>query len=434
MDGDLSLIRPHEILHSGKIKAALFSQSFSLHMRSTTKPKRKGAGPTKRIIAFALALCLMICLGACRAESTASLPESTPPSGAGTVPDAGPEIPSGPAPKFNLITGAPLGEGITEGDRPVAILVSNTQNTMPQRGLSSADALFEMVAEGGLTRLMALYADKDTIPQTGPVRSARDQHLQFAMPMNSIVVHIGTSIYAENLLNHYRYATVNGMYLGSTSFWFDDARQNAGYGEAHCWFTDAGLITAGMEKNQIPATGASQQLFDFVPFDSAPVVPETGDAAEVAFSFSDLVAVSLSYDAAASRYLKNAYGAPQMDELTGTQLAFDNVLILFATVKLKNPEDANNLVTDFTLTNGTGWYCYGGKYRAVRWVKGNPEDALHILDENGEILPINVGKSYVAVVGTEWESTLTFNGVPVAGTADAAPADENGAADDGGEL
>ena len=364
----------------------------------------------------------MICLGACQSEATVSAgdSESSAPPASSAVPDAGPEIPTGPAPQINLVTGAPLGEGLAEGDRPVAILVNNTQNAMPQRGLAGADALFEMVAEGGITRLMALYADKDTVPQTGPVRSARDQHLQFAMPMNSIIVHIGTSIYAENLLNHYRYATVNGMYLGSTSFWFDDARQNAGYGESHCWFTDAALITAGMEKNGISATGASQPLFDFAAFDSEPVVPETGGAAEVSFSFSDVNAVSLSFDASTSRYLKNAFGAPHIDELTDTQLSFDNVLILFAPVKLKNPDDPNNLVTDFTLTSGTGYYCYGGKYRAVRWVKGNPEDALHILDEDGSVLPINVGKSYVAVVGTEWESTLSFDGVFPAGSAPAA--------------
>lgn len=380
-----------------------------------------------------LALCLIVCLGACQSESAAPVEDSSIPTSSSVTPFTGPEIPTGPAPKINLVTGAPLGEGLAEGDRPVAILVSNTQNTLPQRGLSGADALFEMVAEGGITRLMALYADKDTVPQTGPVRSARDQHLQFAMPMNSIVVHIGTSIYAENLLNHYRYATVNGMYLGSTSFWFDDARQNAGYGESHCWFTDAGLIAAGMEKNEISATGASQQLFDFVPFDSAPVVPEAGGAAEVSFSFSDVNAVSLSFDASTSRYLKNAFGAPQIDELTGTQLSFDNVLILFAPVKLKNPDDPNNLVTDFTLTNGTGYYCYGGKYRAVRWVKGNPEDALHILDEDGSVLPINVGKSYVAVVGTEWESTLSFDGVFPAGGTPAAEGDPNAAPSGEGE-
>ena len=68
-----------------------------------------------------------------------------------------------------------------------------------------------------------------------------------------------------------------------------------------------------------------------------------------------------------AKYLKTAYGAPQVDESTGAQLAFDNVLVLFTDIKLKNPDDPNNLVTDFAMSSGTGYYCYGGKFRAVTW-------------------------------------------------------------------
>lgn len=133
----------------------------------------------------------------------------------------------------------------------------------PSGGIGSADAVFEMVTEGGITRLLALYADKDTVPQVGPVRSARDQHLQCAMPLNSVIVHIGTSIYAENLLNQYQYSTINGMYLGSTSFVFDEARSAAGYANEHCWYTDAALIAAGMEKLGLSGTGAQPGIVRF---------------------------------------------------------------------------------------------------------------------------------------------------------------------------
>lgn len=332
-----------------------------------------------------------------------------------SAPGASPLIPDGPAPEINLITGEALAEGLAAGDRPVAVMVNNAQAALPQRGIGSADAVFEMVTEGGITRLLALYADKDTVPQVGPVRSARDQHLQCAMPLNSVIVHIGTSIYAENLLNQYQYSTINGMYLGSTSFVFDEARSAAGYANEHCWYTDAALIAAGMEKLGLSGTGASQALFDFVAHDAQPVVPAQGDAADVAFSFSDSGAVTLTYDAAAAKYLKTAYGAPQVDESTGAQLAFDNVLVLFTDIKLKNPDDPNNLVTDFAMSSGTGYYCYGGKFRAVTWEKGNPEDPLRLKDENGAALQVNVGKSYVAIVGKDREGTLLFGGVSPTG-------------------
>lgn len=144
-------------------------------------------------------------------------------------------------------------------------------------------------------------------------------------------------------------------------------------------------------------------------------MPAQGDAADVAFSFSDSGAVTLTYDAAAAKYLKTAYGAPQVDESTGAQLAFDNVLVLFTDIKLKNPDDPNNLVTDFAMSSGTGYYCYGGKFRAVTWEKGNPEDPLRLKDENGAALQVNVGKSYVAIVGKDREGTLLFGGVSPTG-------------------
>ena len=317
----------------------------------------------KRMIAFALAVMLAFGMTAC-GDNTSSGTQS---ASSASAPGASPLIPDGPAPEINLITGEALAEGLAAGDRPVAVMVNNAQAALPQRGIGSADAVFEMVTEGGITRLLALYADKDTVPQVGPVRSARDQHLQCAMPLNSVIVHIGTSIYAENLLNQYQYSTINGMYLGSTSFVFDEARSAAGYANEHCWYTDAALIAAGMEKLGLSGTGASQALFDFVAHDAQPVVPAQGDAADVAFSFSDSGAVTLTYDAAAAKYLKTAYGAPQVDESTGAQLAFDNVLVLFTDIKLKNPDDPNNLVTDFAMSSGTGYYCYGGKFRAVTW-------------------------------------------------------------------
>ena len=198
----------------------------------------------KRMIAFALAVMLAFGMTAC-GDNTSSGTQS---ASSASAPGASPLIPDGPAPEINLITGEALAEGLAAGDRPVAVMVNNAQAALPQRDIGSADAVFEMVTEGGITRLLALYADKDTVPQVGPVRSARDQHLQCAMPLNSVIVHIGTSIYAENLLNQYQYSTINGMYLGSTSFVFDEARSAAGYANEHCWYTDAALIAAGMEK------------------------------------------------------------------------------------------------------------------------------------------------------------------------------------------
>ena len=149
----------------------------------------------RRILAFCLAAALVIGLAACGEDNASSSSSS-----AAAPPAQSLEQPEGPPPEVNLVTGEALADGLAAGTRPVAIMINNIRACLPQRGIGSADAIFEMETEGGITRMMALFADPAAIPAVGPVRSARDQHLQFALPLNAVFVHIGSSIYAQNLL------------------------------------------------------------------------------------------------------------------------------------------------------------------------------------------------------------------------------------------
>jgi len=382
---------------------------------------KKGGMRMRRLMAILLTFSLVFCFSACgKTTSSSSQSDSSSDSGGDVTSSGGTQeadstsTPLEPAPELNLITGEPLAAGQSAGMRPVAVMVNNAQPAMPQRGIGSADAIFEMVTEGGITRLLALYADSTAVPRVGPVRSARDQHLQFAIPLDAIIVHIGASVYAENLLTVYHYPTIDGLYLvGSIAFQLDEARKASGYAQEHCWYTDASLIAAGMEKNSIPASGASQPLFNFAPAGTKPAL--TGQANGVSFSFSETAPVTLQYDSATGRYAKTAFGAPQIDETTGEQLYFDNVVILFTDVKLKNPDDPNNLVTDFAMGGGSGYYFCNGEYEPITWRKGNPEDALRLFDASGSDLTVATGKSYIAVVGNDREATLVID-TPEVGT------------------
>lgn len=296
---------------------------------------------------------------------------------------------------YNPLTGEALPDGTAPGRRPVAIMVNNLQAALPQRGIAAADAVLEMVTEAGITRLMALYAAPAAVPQVGSVRSARDQHLQFAVPLNAMVVHIGTSIYASNLLNTYAYQTIDGRYLGTTSFAFDSARATSRASE-HCWYTDAGLIAAGVAQQQIQPTGKSFPLVNFMAATDPARTPATGEAPDVIFNYSDSNQVEFIYDAAAGVYKKMAYGAEHRDE-EGEQLAFKNVLILFAPIGVKE----DNYCSDFDLTGGTGYYVYGGKYEPITWKKGAPETPLTVMSAEGKELSVNTGKTYLGVVGTD---------------------------------
>ena len=99
-------------------------------------------------------------------------------------------------PALSPYTGLPKGEGYPEGERGVAVMISNVKPALPQSGLNAADLVYEMVTEGGITRLMAVYRDRTAIPLVGPIRSARDQHVQLMIPLNCLYAHVGGSSYA----------------------------------------------------------------------------------------------------------------------------------------------------------------------------------------------------------------------------------------------
>lgn len=307
--------------------------------------------------------------------------------------------------EYNYITGEAL-EDTDSTQRPVAIMVDNSKYALPQYGISNADIIYEMVTEGGITRLMAVYSDLNDVELVGPVRSARDQFVQFVLPLNAIYVHIGCSIYASNMLNAYNYQDIDGLYLGVTSFDFDKEREKT-YAYEHCWFTKANLIRDGIAATGLNTTGNLYPAFNFADHTKAPVTLEIGeDATNIALAYSSYTDVAFHYNAADGKYYKDTYGTAHMDAATNTQLSFDNVLLLHTIVSLYE----DGLCTSFDLSQGEGYYFYGGKYIPVMWEKGNPENPLKITDLDGNLIEINTGKSYVGIFDSSMLSTLNITG------------------------
>lgn len=322
---------------------------------------------------------------------------------------------------YNALTGEALPEGVAAGQRPVGIMMNNAQAALPQRGIGAADAVVEMLsAEGGVTRVLALYNNLAGLPQVGPVSSARDQHVQLALPINAMLVHIGTSVYAENLLNQYTYQSIDGRYLGTQVFQFDSTRAGS-YPEENCWYTDTTLVTAGTTLRAMPGTGAGYPLLQFAQEGEKALTPEEGDAPDTRFQFSDAGVVQFTFDAAGGLYRKMAYGQPHLDESTGEQLAYRNVFVLFAETGLK----PDGYCVDYNLSSGTGYYLYNGKYQKIQWAKGAPEQPLRIFTVDGKEVKVNTGKTYIGFVPVACESSFVADvnaPLPEAATSEGAPA------------
>ena len=95
---------------------------------------------------------------------------------------------SGPRDQECPLNGAYFTKGereVWEKRRPLAVMIENHTDSRPQSGLSRADVVYEAVAEGGISRFLAVFycgaAVSSAKPyDVGPVRSARTYFLDWA--------------------------------------------------------------------------------------------------------------------------------------------------------------------------------------------------------------------------------------------------------------
>ena len=103
-------------------------------------------------------------------------------------------------------------------DRPIAVMIDNQKDARPQAGLNKAYIVYEIIVEGGETRLMPVFKGVD-IDKIGPVRSSRHYFLDYALENDAIYVHYGWSPQAESDISKYKVNNINGISESSTSFW-----------------------------------------------------------------------------------------------------------------------------------------------------------------------------------------------------------------------
>ncbi len=351
----------------------------------------------KRLLSLILALSLAVSLTACSSNESQTTTNTNTGEETTTTQDIEER-------SYNPLTGAELQDNETAVARPVAIMINNAKEALPQKGLSSAQVIYETVTEGGITRLMALYPSVESVGTAGPVRSARDQFVEFVLPANAVYVNIGASRYANDMLTNYNYQNVDGVYLGELAFYIDEERE-AILAPEHCWFTTSELITQGMEKNLIDVNGNVYPVFNFNLDENEPLAGES--ATKIEYSYSAYAPVSFTYDETTNKYLKTAFGSPHIDAETNEQLSFDNLFVLYASIGYK--EDL--VVPDYNLTQGEGYYFNGGEYIKVTYSKEEPRSPLVIMDENGEEIKINVGESYVGIVDILKKDEIIITGV-----------------------
>lgn len=317
-----------------------------------------------------------------------------------------PEAPRLAGAGVNPLSGEEAPEGMLEGQRPVAVMVRNNQRALPQRGLKEADVIIEMPVEDGSTNLMALYADMRSLPNVGPVAPMQDQFLQLALPLKAIPAYINASQYAKNLAAVMDYKTIDGIYLGTTSFWFDYPRtlpKPGGHLHEYSWYTNAEQLWAGMEQLDITTTSEVPSLFTF---SAEKLEPQTASGEEVwaiELKYTGEARMDFDYNTDNGKYYDKINGEYRRGD-DDQRTSYNNVFILRCAMETK--EDSQLL--DYSLEGGEGWYFYMGRHTPVKWQKGGPSDMLRIYDEDGQEIVAGMGKTYIGFLPEDEDAEVSW--------------------------
>lgn len=353
----------------------------------------------KRLIALLLAVCMGLSLGACKkktgVESTVPTTQPTVPTTAATKPPATTVPVTESDAKFrNPLTGEPMEEQLK--NRPFAVMCNNIYAALPQHGISQADMLYEVLAEGGVTRCCAVFTDLTDVEKVGSLRSARPYYVTLSRAFDAIYVHAGGT---EAALLDISYNDVDDIdalkdYSGST-FYRDQDRLDQGYSLEHTLFSSGPALIecAKYCDYDLERPEGIDYGLSFVK-DATPAKGEKAD--EVIVSFRDGgKETKFTYNSKTHLYEGYQQGGDYIDGNTGKTVAFTNVMALY-TVTFTNP-DGKTLDIN-TCGKGEGYFASAGKIIPIHWSRSGADQPFEYTLEDGTPLNLGIGHTYVALL------------------------------------
>lgn len=315
-----------------------------------------------------------------------------------------------------------------EKRRPLAVMIENSKAARPQSGISSADVIYEAVAEGGITRFMIVFYCQDS-DIVGPVRSARTYFLDWISEYGSspLYAHVGganTPGPADALGQIERYGwgafnDLNQFSVGFPTFWRDYERLGKDTATEHTVYSSTKkLWDFAAQKRQLTNVEIDDLTGKKVPWDQtfvkwsfkddAPVSDRpTSFSAEFAFSgiqsdYANDYVARWQYDHDSNGYLRETGKVSHQDMDTGQQLLAKNVIILFTTVSVADDGYLEEGHGEHLLygTKGTGKakFLIDGKVIDGTWSKPNRLARTKFFDAKGAELKLNRGLTWVEVL------------------------------------
>ncbi|MBY7142675.1 DUF3048 domain-containing protein [Virgibacillus sp. NKC19-3] len=273
-------------------------------------------------------------------------------------------------------------------NRIVGVMVNNHDAARPQSGLSQADIVFEILAEGNITRFLALYQSE--MPEVvGPVRSAREYYFELANEYNALYVYHGAADFVDDMIENRGIEHLDGSIYDNNGILFK--RESFRKAPHNSYLQVAAVYDYAAQKGY-----ATTATYDHLPFLTEEEVQalSQGDARQVEIAYADNPAeiVGFHYDDNSEKYIRYNGQEKTVDLNASDPIEVDNVFMIEAEHEVM--DDAGRREVDL-VSGGNGYLIQKGNIKEVQWE-----------NQNGRIIPVNDGTPVGFVPGKTWVNVV----------------------------
>ncbi|EXG86852.1 Protein of unknown function (DUF3048) [Clostridium sp. ASBs410] len=278
--------------------------------------------------------------------------------------------------------------------RPVAVMMSNDKEALPQYGINRAGVVYEAPAEGGMNRYMAILENYDDLDRIGSVRSCRTYYTYFAREFDAVFAHYGQSTFAKPYLANVD--NINGLDgIGTVAYFRTKDRKTP-----HNAYTSGerlykSILQLGYSESYDPSYRGHYRFA----IDGRKVTLEgangVGDAYKVYPGYV-LNKPWFEYHEEDGLYYRYQYGAPHKGN--EGQIKVKNIILQYCpSAHYATTEYLNINVQD----DSYGCYVTEGRSIPIKWSKDGEFGPTHYYDmENNEII-LNQGKTWVCIISAQ---------------------------------
>lgn len=307
-----------------------------------------------------------------------------------------------PEPKkyYSPLTGSEVPDEAATKRAVTAIMLENSPDARPQSGLKNSGVVFEAVAEGGITRFLALYQQEQP-GLIGPVRSLRPYYVDWLAPFNASVAHVGGSYNALQEIRNGQYRDID-QFFNSKTYWRSSDRYAphnvyTNFERLNALNTEKGFVTSEFTGfvRTAPQTDSKKEKEATKKKKEAPL--PTAHNIQVNIS-SNTYNSSYVYDANSKTYPRNQAGAPHTDREDG-QISPRVVIVIKVPTQIGFEDGYREQMQ--TIGSGEAFIFQNGTITQGTWQKPDKKTQIRFVDTNQKDIPLEPGQTWVTAIAPE---------------------------------